>query len=161
MITLLGALLGFLGSAFPEFVKWLNKREDNKHELALTDKQIEMQKFLGTQRLEESRITADSAEMQSLYKYSVPRSGVKWVMALSETVRPIITYCFFFCYIAVKVAQYTMLTSPITLPWLEHSTAMNWNQALTQLWTSEDAGLFAAIIAYWFGSRGLRPPSAK
>lgn len=157
MITLLGALLGFLGSAFPEFIKWLNKKEDNKHELALTDKQIQMQQMLGTQRLDEARVVADSAEMQALYKYSVPRSGVKWVMALSETVRPIITYCFFVCYITVKIAQYTMLTSA-SLPWL---TGVSWDAALVQLWTSEDAGLFAAIIAYWFGSRGLRQPTAK
>lgn len=156
MITLLGALFGFLGSAFPELIKFFNKKEDNKHELLMTDKQIEMQKFLGTQRLEEVRIAADSAEMVALYQQAIPVSGVKWVMALSDTVRPIITYCFFICYIMVKVAQYQMLTTPETLPWLNHAVQLDWNQALIQLWTEEDAALFAAIISFWFGQRAFR-----
>lgn len=156
MITLLGALFGFLGSAFPELIKWLNKKEDNKHELALTDKQIEMQKLLGTQRLEEIIVAADSAEMQALYKSAVPVSGVKWVMALSDTVRPIITYCFFICYLVVKVAQYHMLTTPELLPWLNKTVQLDWNQALIQLWTPEDGALFAAIISFWFGARSFR-----
>lgn len=35
MLTLLGSLLGFLGSTFPEFLKLFRDSQDRKHELAI------------------------------------------------------------------------------------------------------------------------------
>lgn len=155
MITLLGALLGFVGSIFPELIKWLNKKEDNKHELALTDKQIEMQKLLGTQKMEEINVQADIEEFKALHQ-APATSGIRWVDGLSGSVRPIITYLFFIAYALVKYAQYELLTSPEMLPWLGKAVTMDWKAALVQLWTEEDAVLFSTIMAFWFGSRGVR-----
>ena len=38
MLTLLGSLLGFLSSAFPDFLKLWRYHSDRKHELAILDR---------------------------------------------------------------------------------------------------------------------------
>jgi len=53
MLTLLGSLLGFLSSAFPDFLKLWRDHADRKHELAILDRQMEAQRQGHTQRLEE------------------------------------------------------------------------------------------------------------
>ena len=45
MLTLLGSLLGFLSSTFPEFLKLFRDSQDRKHELAILDRQIEQQRL--------------------------------------------------------------------------------------------------------------------
>lgn len=76
MLTLLGSLLGFLGSAFPEFLKLFRDSQDRKHELAILDRQMEQQRLGHTQRLEEIQIAADVAESQSLYSYANHPTGL-------------------------------------------------------------------------------------
>ncbi|WP_019223831.1 hypothetical protein [Bartonella rattaustraliani] len=41
MLTLLGSLLGFLSSAFPDLLKIWRDKEDRKHELAILQLQME------------------------------------------------------------------------------------------------------------------------
>lgn len=62
MLTLLGSLLGFITSAFPQLLELIKDWQDRKHELAFLDRQMEMQKLGHTQRLEEIAVTADIAE---------------------------------------------------------------------------------------------------
>lgn len=85
MLTLLGSLLGFLSSTFPEFLKLFRDSQDRKHELAILDRQMEQQRLGHSQRLEEIQIVANVAESQALYSYAVsgglnPRKsgGGKW-----------------------------------------------------------------------------------
>ncbi len=51
MLTLLGSLLGLIGSAFPELIKLFRDTQDRKHELAVLDRQMEVQKLGQSQRL--------------------------------------------------------------------------------------------------------------
>ena len=95
MFTLLGSLLGFAGSIFPEILGLFREGQDNRHELAIMDRQIEMSKQDHIQRLEEIGAQADIAESQALYKHASKTSGVKWVEGLRASVRPVITYAFF------------------------------------------------------------------
>ena len=100
MLTLLGSLLGFITSAFPQLLGLIKDWQDRKHELAILDRQMEMQKL--TQRLEEIAVAADIAESQALYRHDAQPSGVKWVDGLRSSVRPMITYAFFLLFAAVK-----------------------------------------------------------
>ena len=134
MITLLGSLLGFFGAAFPDILKLFKDSADRKHELAILQMQIEQQKQGQAARLEEIYVEADIAESRALYKtYS---TGIRWVDALNGTVRPVVTYCFFILYSAVKFMQYSA-----DLPWL--------------LWTEEDQAIFSGIISFYFGQRAM------
>jgi hypothetical protein len=155
MITLLGALLGFLGSVVPDVFSFLKATQDNAQELAILDKQIEVQKLGGIQRLEEINTQADIAESAALNDRVKPM-GIKWVDALAGSVRPVITYLFFFAYIVVKFAQYQSLLHVEGLPWLgDVQKGQEWYGLVVTLWGEEDQGLFAAIMCYWFGNRAM------
>lgn len=155
MITLLGALLGFFTSVAPEILKFFKARQDNAHELAVLDKQLAAQKAGNQQRLEEVALQT-SAEMNAAVYRNARPTGVTWVDGLAGTVRPVITYCFFFAYIAVKVAQYHTITDGAALPWLsDPQKAQEWFRVVLLLWNEEDQGLFAAVMTFWFGDRTI------
>ena len=152
MLTLLGALLGFFSSSFPEVLKFFNHKRDRAHELAVMDRQIDLAKSGQTSRLEEVRLQAESAEQVALYQHAQRSNGKQaslgqtslWVDALAASVRPVITYAFFGLYGVIKVSQWVILSH--TLPSA---------QSFVFLWSEEDAALFAAVMSFWFGHRAL------
>lgn len=161
MVALLSAMLGFLGSAFPDFIKLFRDGRDRAHELALLRLQMEYDREkLAAQR--------EGAQVEYAYKLqeigvaerqalnagagtAEGASGIAWVDALAGSVRPVVTYCFFATYVAVKLCQLQLLLDP-ALPWQQGLSAA---QAMVSLWGEEDMGIFAAVIAFWFGSRAL------
>lgn len=145
MITLLGSLLGFFTSAMPDLLKIWRDKDDKKHELAIMDRQIEMQKQGLNQRLEEIAVQADISESQALYAHASQPTGIKWVEALQASVRPVITYAFFALFAAVKIAVLCKLMS-------NNITIFD---ALIDVWDSETQALFAAVMSFWFGQRAL------
>ena len=109
MLTLLGSLLGFVTSAFPDLLGLFRDRQDRKHELAILNRQMELQKLGHSQRLEEIEVQADIAESKAIYRHDRP-IGVAWVDALRATVRPVITYAFFALFAAVMASDSTETT---------------------------------------------------
>jgi len=145
MITLLGALLGFLGSAFPEFLKLWKDASDKKHEITLLQLQMQLQAQGHTERLEEISAQADITESAALYKTYT--TGISWVDALNGTVRPVIAYAFFVLYATVKFMAYAAVANYPAVPFVVLHDA---------LWTQDDAAIFAGIMAFYFGQRGMR-----
>ena len=146
MLTLLGSLLGFITSAFPQLLGLIKDWQDRRHELAILDRQMEMQRQGHTQRLEEIAVAADIAESQAIYRHDAQPSGVKWVDGLRSSVRPMITYAFFLLFAAVKGSGLYLLIAVEGLVLAE---------ALPQVWDGETAALFAAVVSFWFGARSL------
>ena len=142
MVTLLGALVGFLGSAFPDILKLFRDHQDRKHELTILQMQMEQQAQGHAQRLEEIHVQADIAESKALYKTFY--SGIKWVDALNGTVRPVLAYAFFLLYFTVKCMQFAMVDMANPLPW-----------HMDVLWSVEDQAIFAGIISFYFGQRAM------
>jgi hypothetical protein len=132
MMTLLGSLLGFLGSLIPELLKLFQSGRDRAHELEILKLQLEQQRLGSADRMEEIRTTNAAIEAVALYKTYA--TGIGWVDALNGTVRPVIAYAFFALYAALKVIQ--------------PDPAMPWSE--------EDAALFAGIISFYFGQRALQ-----
>jgi len=146
MISLLGALLGFMSSAFPEILKLWRTSKDQSHELAILDRQIEMAKTKHNYRLEEIQTLETISERASLYKHaSVP--NLPWVEGLSGTVRPIITYAFFALYALLKISQWHVIASS--------GPEIKWTEAFIEIWQAEDQVLFATVMSFWFGQRAL------
>ncbi|BBA33672.1 uncharacterized protein sS8_1715 [Methylocaldum marinum] len=50
--TLLGGLLGGAFRLAPELLKWLDRKGERGHELAMQDKALEFEKLRGAQRIE-------------------------------------------------------------------------------------------------------------
>ncbi len=161
MIALFSAFLGLLGSAFPDFIKMFRDGRDRAHELALLKLQMEYDR----EKLAAGREAAMAEHAYKLQEIMVTERqvlnhgagtadgavGIAWVDALSGSVRPVITYCFFALYFVVKLCQFRLLLDA-ALPW---QVAMSAPQALVGLWSEDDMGIFAAVIAFWFGSRAL------
>ena len=146
MLTLLGSLLGYLTSAVPQLFGLIQDWQDRKHELAILDRQMQMQTLGHTQRLEEINVSADIAESQALYRHDSQPSGVRWVDGLRSSVRPMITYAFFLLFAAVKGSGLYLLIAVDGLALAD---------ALPRIWDDETAALFAAVVSFWFGARSL------
>ena len=72
MLTLLGSLLGFITSAFPQLLGLIKDWQDRRHELAILDRQMEMQRQGHTQRLEEIAVSAADVRLSSATLQTVP-----------------------------------------------------------------------------------------
>ncbi len=146
MLTLLGSLLGFISSTFPDLLKLWQDKQDRKHELQILDRQMEQMRLGHSQRLDEIAINADVSQSLALYKHDSQPSGVTWVDGLRASVRPIITYGFFSLFAWVKLSAVVLLMN---------QGGLSINEALIQIWDGETQALFAGILSFWFGSRSL------
>lgn len=145
----------------PEMFRLFRDGRDRAHEITLLKLQMDYDReklatahrdahLAQTVRLQEIAL----GERQALNAGAGTRegqSGILWVDALAGSVRPVITYCFFGVYLLVKLCQFRLLLDP-ALPW---QASISLTQALVSVWTEEDMGIFAAVIAFWFGSRAL------
>tara|TARA_B100000886_G_C20421756_1_gene491940 strand:+ start:2626 stop:3087 length:462 start_codon:yes stop_codon:yes gene_type:complete len=145
MITLLGSLLGFGTSFLPEVLNYFKRGQEQKHELQRMKMEIELMAKRSEFKIQELDKEAEIKEAEGLYKHdSVDAGG--FINALRGSVRPIITYAFFGLFVAIKV---TALISLMSLP------EMQLNMALSMIWDDQTAGLFSAIMAFWFGNRAV------
>lgn len=144
MMALLGSLLGFLTSIFPELLKTHRDKGDRQHELAILDRQLQFSTLNHQHRLEEVQTLADAQIYQALYQHAQP-TGVSWVDAFAGTVRPTLTYAFFMLYAVIKLAMFSTY----------RTQGCSWAEALLCLWGMEDQALFATVLSFWFGHRLL------
>lgn len=147
MITLLGSILGFISSLFPELINIFKDKRDKKHELEILHIQIEREKAGIQGKLEEVQIKAITAETKALL--GTYKTGIEWVDALNGTVRPVLAYAFFALYACLKIMAWADL--PDSVPVIVYQS----------LWTEEDSCIFAGIISFYFGSRAMQKGSRK
>ena len=147
MITLIGSLIGFAGSALPKVFDKVDDWQNRKHELAMMDRQIEAAKLAHTQKIEALNIEADISESKSLYKHDQSMKSTGFMGGLRASVRPVLTYLFFTLFALIKgTALYGLI----------YTNGVDWELAVMTLWDEETQGIFAAIISFWFGSRALQ-----
>jgi len=148
--TLLGGLLGGAFRLAPELLKWLDRKGERSHELAMQDKALEFEKVRGASRMLEIGATADAAwntGAMEAFKEAVAGqgrpSGVKWADALSTSVRPIITYWFMALYCAAKAAAFVAALN----------AGAGWGVAVLAAWTDADQALWSGVLNFWFVGR--------
>jgi hypothetical protein len=148
--TLLGGLLGGAFRLAPEVLKWLDRKSERGHELAMQDKALEFEKLRGNQRMGEITANADAAwsvgAIEALKDAVTAQghiTGVPWADALSISVRPVVTYVLVGLYCTVKVA--TFIAS------LQAGLAVS--PAVQSAWSDADQALLSGILNFWFISR--------
>lgn len=136
----------------PEFFSFLNKGKDYKHELAMLDKQIELERNQSALRTNEIRTQGDIDQALALYtanqtalKSQMQKTGMKIVDALNFLVRPVTTYYFLLIYGAAKVAMFVLMTQSGISGW----------EAILKLYDEDDKSILAGILAFWFVGRVL------
>lgn len=145
MLTLLGSLLGFLSAGLPKVFEFFQQKEDNKLKTQMLQMQIEAAKSGQEFDLKVFNVKKDFQEQQMLLQHDIAMQG-NW---LSSSVRPIITYLFFFIFAVVKIS---MIVNAI-------HTGQDFNTAMMLTWDEETQAIFAAIISFWFGSRAMQKSS--
>ncbi len=129
MSTILASLLGLFGAALPKVFAIFQDKKDKAHELELIRLQIQRDKELGVQNTNAIELQGDA---QILVKaLDTLKTGIRWVDALSGTVKPVVTYLLVLTYVFNK---------------------FYYNYA----WTSFDSDLLAIILGFWFGNRMLQ-----
>lgn len=154
MFELLSLIFGGLLRMAPEVLKYFNAKGDRAHEVEMTRLQLDIDKARATQQLDmahaQAAIAADAAEMQTLAEalraQAVP-SGIRWIDALSSSVRPVLTY--WWC-----LGLYTSYKAITVAVALQAGTAL---AQLAPLLVAEfDRMVIGSIFAFWFVDRSLR-----
>lgn len=156
---LLGTLFGGVFRMAPEILKWLDRKDERAHELAMFDKQLEADKLKGDQALAQINAQADAAigvaEVQAIIeatKAQSMRTGIKWVDAINSLMRPTITFWWVIVlYTAALVAQYVVILDG----------GANHLQTILKLWGPDEKAIVASIISFWFVDRSLRKGFGK
>lgn len=148
--TLLGGLLGGAFRLAPEILKWLDRKGERGHELAMQDKALEFEKLRGAQRMSEIGAGADAAwnvgaieTLREAVRTQGEKTGVRWADALSTSVRPVITYWFMALYCVAKTATVAAAMTG----------GAGWGVAILYAWTEADQALWAGVLNFWFLGR--------
>jgi len=162
MLSLFSTLGGLLISGLPKLLDFFQNRADQKHELALSRIQVEMQLqmmaqgFAAQERMEEIR--TDQIAMQSeaqmteaalKHDEKVLERASQWVANYVGTVRPTVTYIFVFelCAINAWIAYYIYSRPSLV-------TSMDDLLRLTDvIFSADEMAMLGGILGFWFGSR--------
>lgn len=169
MLTIFSTFASFLMGGLPKILDFFQDKSDKKHELELAQIQTERELKLleagyaaqlkveevkldeiKTQTESDQRISiigAQQSEMQAIYAHDIAigQGASQWMVNLRTSVRPVITYGFFFLLVGIDaVLAYKGLTS-----------GTDFNMLAEQLWDNETQALFAAIISFHFGGRAF------
>lgn len=152
-----GVLGGLIGGVFrlaPEVIKFFDKKDERKHELAMFDKQCELEKVRGQQKLDEIGAQRDMAVdvgVLDAFKAAIDQqtemtkaAGGK-AAALSASVRPVMTYYLLLLYGVAKVSA-IILAYHAGQPMLE---------VLRGAWGLDDMALLSGVVNYWILDRTL------
>jgi len=171
-MLLLSTILGFFGPFIPELLKWLNRKQDNAHELALLDKQAQIAREAAAYRKDEitlqGSLAADAEELKAIHQ-PVQNFGVQvldaarssgmpfwvvwpvfWAFALvdwlNSSVRPTITYWVvgFYTYYKWCVLQ------------LAVSGGNDLKTAIVANWSENDWAVMMLCLGYFFGQRAAK-----
>jgi hypothetical protein len=169
MLTIFSTLVSFLMGGLPKLLDAFQDRADKKHEIQLAQMQTERELqllqagYVAQQHIEEikldeiktqtqsaekvSLIDAQKAEMNAIYAHdtSLNEGTSQWMKDLRASVRPVITYGFFFLLVAIDA----------TLAYKGLTSGVDFVQLADQLWDNETQALFASIIAFHFGGRAF------
>ena len=155
MIALLSALLGFVTSTAPKIFDAFQDRRDKAQELELLKVQLQLNQQQADNNLNQTLAQADAASaaaVQTSYQAEIAAAekvGDSFIIGLSASVRPVVTYAFFLLYAAIKIAEYRLMIHP-ALPWQQTS---DYASALVAIWHDEDMNLFSYVVGFWFGER--------
>lgn len=146
----LGSVLGGLFRLAPEVLKFFDKANERKHELAMFSLQTDLEKMRGQFRMEEKYVDYSEEQLKAIQaafreQSSTAKEAGWFVAAVSALVRPGITWALFGLYAVVKFAGLTLALQ----------TGALWQDVVLKAWTAEDAGMLTMVLTFWFVGRAI------
>ena len=152
--SMIGTLLGGVFRLLPEFLTWLDKKDERKHELAMFDRQLEADKLKveAQQKLVETEgsIKLEQADIEAIVaatKEQGKLTGVKWVDAFSAAIRPLMALQWLIILWPVVVVAGFILAVQLGADPLV---------AVKQVFGPEEKALATSIASFWLVDRTLR-----
>ena len=158
LLSLLGGGLGGLLRYIPELIKIFTTKQDHDHEYRMTQLQLEIDKARAGQAIDlayaQGEVALQTGQMQAYIEAIKGQSvmaGVKWLDAVNQSVRPVVTYWWLTLFTVYKGC---------TIWWaIKHFAGMD--PFLDRLWTAQDAGTLSMILGFWFVDRVLTHQQAR
>jgi hypothetical protein len=147
---ILGSIFGGLFRLAPEVLKFWDRKDDRKHELAMYGLQIDLEKTKGEIRIDEKYVDYSIAQTQAIQtafegQAKEAAASYRWVAALSALVRPMVTYILFGMYVAFKI---TIIVHAV-------NSGANWIDIARNHWTPDDFAMLNMILTFWFLGRSI------
>lgn len=149
---ILGSLLGGIFRLVPEVLKWMDRKDERKHELNMFTEQSKLEHLRGDIKVQE--ITAqhgkelDNNVMEAFQSAvesqatMVTAAGRGWAASLSASVRPLITYYVLFVWSMIHL-------------WFAMNSGNTAIETFKLMMSPDMAALVAGTINYWFLDRTL------
>ena len=153
MWTILSGIFGGVLRLAPELFKFLDAKNERKHELDMQDKALAFQQLAGEQKVGEIKAQGQVewdkgalGALQEAIKGQNEPSGILWVDGFSKLIRPLITLQWvIILYPAVIVATFVILLQ-------QNSPVID---AMKQAFGPEEKALVSFIVDFWFVGRVL------
>jgi hypothetical protein len=152
MSVLLSVISGALTSLAPEALKLWNRKNEMKHKkemMEITSK-IDAERFDHDKYIAELSALVD--EGKSIRDHDSSVDGGKFINAVRASVRPFITYLFFFVFVFIKAVGVWLIFNN-NGGFVDMSIA--WSDIYPLVWGEPEQNIFAAIMGFWFGSRAI------
>lgn len=147
---LLGSIFGGLFRLAPEILKWLDRKDERKHELSMFTLQTDLEKVRGTFRMEEKYVEHSTEQLKAIQEAFKEQSQTAkeagwFVSAISALVRPGITWALFGMYAGVKVAGLSIALA----------AGAPWQDVVLKGWTADDFAMLNMVLTFWFVGRAI------
>lgn len=147
---LLGSIFGGLFRLAPEVLKWLDRKDERRHEFNMFTLQTDLEKVRGTFRMEERYVEHSTEQLKAIQEaFKEQRLTAKeagwFVSAISALVRPGITWALFGMYAGVKVAGLSIALA----------AGAPWQDVVLRGWTTDDFAMLNMVLTFWFVGRAI------
>jgi len=158
MVELFGMIFGGVFRLLPELLKWMDRKDERKHELSMLDRQMELDRLHAQMEIDKINAQAEviigQKEIDAIIAATRAQSmktGVRWVDGINAMMRPTITFWWVIVLYtgAMAVQFYGLLQHDFSVP-----------TALLTVFGQSEKAIAASIISFWFVDRSLRRPSA-
>ena len=139
----------------PEVLKFLDRKNERQHELSMFDKQCDLEKQRGAQKLQEigaqHGMAVDVGMLDALkgaidQQTEMVKAAGGWVASLSASVRPVVTYWILFIWSFVH----------IWFAWNAWLQGMPPVEVFKTAMSPDFAALVGGTINFWFLDRTLK-----
>jgi hypothetical protein len=153
MWTILSGIFGGLFRLVPEVFKYLDSKNERKHELDMQDKAIEFQRLKGDQVVGEIKAEGDNSwnagaidALKEAIKGQDTPSGIQWIDGFSKLMRPLITFQWVvLLYPGVIITTFILLLQA-QIPVID---------AMNKVFGEPEKAVVSFIIDFWFVGRVL------
>lgn len=147
MEAILATVFGGVLRLAPDILKWFDRKDDRKHEIAMFNLQIKSDSLRASTEVQKAESQLQMADIQALMEVSKiqgQQTGVKWVDAINAIMRPLITFWW-------AIVLYTVALACGYISLL-HS-GVSGIDAILQLWGDQEKAIAASCISFWLVDR--------